>query len=73
MAGDPVGSGFVASLAHPGGNITGLSLQTTDTATKRFELLREVVPGVRQLAVMAMSIILLPCLRSMRSRWRPTR
>ena len=53
VAGDPVGSGFVASLAHPGGNITGLSLQTTDTATKRIGLLREVVPGVRQLAVMA--------------------
>jgi putative ABC transport system substrate-binding protein len=53
VANDPVGSGFVASLARPGGNITGLSLQSTDLAGKRLELLREVVPGFRRLAIMA--------------------
>ena len=53
VAGDPVGTGLVASLARPGGNVTGLSLQITDTVSKRLELLREVVPGLRQLAMMA--------------------
>jgi putative ABC transport system substrate-binding protein len=51
-AGDPVGSGFVASLAHPGGNITGVSSQNVDLTGKRFELLREVVPNLRRLAVL---------------------
>src|SRR5262245_3718468 len=51
-AGDPVGSDLVASLAHPGGNVTGLSIQQTDTAGKRIELFREVVPGLRRLATM---------------------
>ena len=50
---DPVGAGVVVSLARPGGNLTGLSLQQTDTAGKRLELLREVVPGLRRLAIMA--------------------
>ncbi len=53
VAGDPVGSGLVAGLARPGGNATGLSLQQADIASKRLELLREVVPGLRRLAVMA--------------------
>jgi putative ABC transport system substrate-binding protein len=52
IANDPVGSGFVASLARPGGNITGLSLQSTDIATKRLELLREILPGIRRLAIL---------------------
>jgi putative ABC transport system substrate-binding protein len=52
-AGDPVGSGVVASLGRPGGNVTGLSSQATDTVGKRLELLREVVPGLRRLAVLA--------------------
>ena len=52
-AADPLGSGFVASLARPGGNSTGLSLQATDLAGKRLEFLREVVPGLRRLAIMA--------------------
>src|SRR5271167_1377264 len=43
VANDPVGSGLVASLAHPGGNVTGLSIQATDTAGKRVDLLREIV------------------------------
>ena len=50
-AGDPIGTGIVASLARPGGNVTGLSSQSTDTAGKRLELLREVVPGLRRLAI----------------------
>jgi len=51
-AADPLGSGMVASLARPGGNVTGLSIQATDLAGKRIELLREVVPGLRRLAIM---------------------
>ena len=49
LANDPLGGGLVTSLARPGGNVTGLSLQATDTAGKRLELLREVVPGLRRL------------------------
>ena len=52
VAGDPVNTGLVASLAHPGGNVTGLSVQQTELAGKRFELLREVVPNIRRLAIM---------------------
>jgi putative ABC transport system substrate-binding protein len=49
---DPVGAGLVESLARPGGNVTGLSLQQTDTAAKRLELLREVVPRLHRLAIL---------------------
>jgi ABC-type uncharacterized transport system substrate-binding protein len=49
---DPLGTGLVASLARPGGNITGLSMQSADLAAKRLELLREVLPELRRLAVM---------------------
>jgi len=49
---DPVGLGVAASLARPGGNITGLSIQSTDLAAKRIELLREVVPGLHVLAIL---------------------
>jgi ABC-type uncharacterized transport system substrate-binding protein len=52
-AGDPVGTGLVASLARPGGNVTGLSIQQTDIAAKKLELLREVVPSLGRLAVLA--------------------
>src|SRR5262245_13510477 len=52
---DPLGSGLVASLARPGGNVTGLSLRSPELASKRLELLREVVPGFRRLAIMANS------------------
>ena len=51
--GDPVDSGLVAGLARPGGNVTGLSIQGTDTAGKRVELLRDVIPSLRRLAIMA--------------------
>ena len=52
LATDPVGGGLVASLARPGGNVTGLSMQATDLAGKRVELLREVVPHFKRLAVL---------------------
>jgi ABC-type uncharacterized transport system substrate-binding protein len=51
-AGDPVSSGLVASLARPGGNVTGLATLAADLAGKRLELLREVVPGLHRLAIM---------------------
>jgi ABC-type uncharacterized transport system substrate-binding protein len=53
VAGDPVGSGLVESLARPGGNVTGLSGQQADIAAKRLELLRDVVPSLRRLAIIA--------------------
>jgi putative tryptophan/tyrosine transport system substrate-binding protein len=53
IADDPVEAGFVASLARPGGNITGLAIQRADTLGKRLELLREVLPGLRRLAILA--------------------
>jgi putative ABC transport system substrate-binding protein len=52
LAVDPVGSGFVNSLSRPGGNVTGLSLQGPDLAGKRLELLRELAPGRRRLAIL---------------------
>ena len=50
-SGDPVADGYVQSLAHPGGNITGLSLQSTEATAKRLELLKELVPGPAPVAV----------------------
>src|SRR2546422_4402338 len=52
LAADPVGSGLVANLARPGGNVTGLSAQNVDLTGKRFELLREIVPSLHRLAVL---------------------
>jgi putative ABC transport system substrate-binding protein len=52
VAADPVGSGLVASLAKPGGNVTGLSIQASELAGKRLELLREVVPQLHRFAIM---------------------
>jgi putative ABC transport system substrate-binding protein len=49
---DPVGSGLVASLAHPGGNVTGLSLMTTDLSAKRLQLLKEALPRLTRVAVL---------------------
>ena len=48
---DPVGSGLVQSLARPGGNVTGLSIQATELAGKRLELLRQVMPKLRRLVI----------------------
>jgi putative tryptophan/tyrosine transport system substrate-binding protein len=53
LAGDPVGTGLVATLARPGGNVTGVTNQATDLVGKRLELLREVLPSLRGLAIMA--------------------
>jgi putative ABC transport system substrate-binding protein len=53
LSGDPVAQGLVASLARPGGNVTGLSQPDEDIAGKRVELLREVVPSLRRLAILA--------------------
>jgi len=53
VAGDPVGSGIVASLAQPGGNVTGLSNLATDLAAKRLEILRDFFPDFRRLAILA--------------------
>jgi putative ABC transport system substrate-binding protein len=51
LAADPLGTGAVTSLARPGGNVTGLSTQNTDRGAKRVEYLREIVPGLRRLAI----------------------
>jgi putative tryptophan/tyrosine transport system substrate-binding protein len=53
MVDDPVGMGLVTSLARPGGNVTGLAMQSTDVVGKRLALLREAVPDLRRLAIMA--------------------
>jgi putative ABC transport system substrate-binding protein len=53
LAPDPVRDGLVASLSRPGGNVTGLSTQSSDLAGKRLELLREILPGIRRLGIIA--------------------
>jgi ABC-type uncharacterized transport system substrate-binding protein len=53
IAVDPVGSGMVDSLARPGGNVTGVSIQATESAGKRIELLRQILPGLHRIAVIA--------------------
>lgn len=52
VAADPLGSGLVASMARPGGNITGLSMMITDLAAKRFQLLREAMPHLKRLGIL---------------------
>ena len=52
LVADPVGSGLVANLAHPGGNVTGLSLMSTDLSAKRLQLLKEMVPRLSRVAVL---------------------
>jgi putative ABC transport system substrate-binding protein len=51
---DPVGTGLVASLGRPGGNVTGMTLQSTDLARKRLQLMREIVPGATRIAVLTL-------------------
>jgi putative ABC transport system substrate-binding protein len=55
LVGDPVGTGLVTTLARPGANLTGLSNQSVDLPGKRLELLREVVPGLRRIAILGNS------------------
>jgi putative ABC transport system substrate-binding protein len=52
LAADPLGGGLVKSLSHPGGNVTGLSQQAPDIAGKRLEILREILPRLRRLAIL---------------------
>jgi len=52
-AGDPVDAGLVTNITHPEANVTGLSLQQTDTAAKRLEIMRELVPNFRRLGILA--------------------
>ena len=53
LAADPLGTGLVATLARPGSNITGLSVEVTDLGGKRLEILRDLIPGLHRLAIMA--------------------
>ena len=53
---DPVGQGYAASLGRPGGNLTGVSIESTALAQKRVELLREIVPGARSIGVLAVRV-----------------
>jgi len=55
-SGDPVGLGLVASLARPGGNVTGPSMMNTEIVGKRMQLLKEVVPGLVRIAVLTNSV-----------------
>jgi len=52
IAGDPIGGGLVTNLARPGGNVTGLANQATEVAGKRLQLMREIMPQLRRLAIM---------------------
>lgn len=52
---DPVANGFVASLARPGGNITGLSAQSAEISGKQLELLNEIIPGLSRVAILGQS------------------
>jgi putative ABC transport system substrate-binding protein len=52
VIGDPVSSGIVTNLAHPGGNITGCSLRVAELEAKRLQLLKEVVPGLSRVAIL---------------------
>jgi ABC-type uncharacterized transport system substrate-binding protein len=73
LALDPVASGMVASLARPGGNITGLSIQSTDLASKRLELLREIIPDLRRLAILGNAATPMPLWKWARFRQRHAR
>jgi len=68
VAFDPVSGGLVATLARPGGNVTGMSIQQPDLVSKRLELLREVIPQLRRLAIMANAGYAAPMLEAERVR-----
>jgi putative ABC transport system substrate-binding protein len=53
---DPVGSGLVASLGRPGGNVTGMTIQSTDLAQKRLQLIREIVPNATRIGLLALRV-----------------
>ena len=55
-AADPEGTGLVASLGRPGGNVTGLSMLSTDLAQKRLQLIREIAPGATRIALLAVRV-----------------
>ncbi len=67
---DPIGTGLVASLARPGGNITGLSQQSTDIASKKIEFLRKMVPNLRRVAILVNSAYPQAALEAGNFRWR---
>ena len=73
LAVDPLGIGLVANLSRPGGNVTGFSLQQAESASKRLELLREIVPSLRQLAIMLDSTMRRPSRKSLMFRLRRAR
>ena len=68
VAFDPVRDGLVQSLAHPGGNVTGMSIQQLDLVGKRLELLREVIPQLHRLAILADAGYAAPMLEADRVR-----
>jgi putative tryptophan/tyrosine transport system substrate-binding protein len=68
VAFDPVSAGLVSSLARPGGNVTGMSIQQPELIDKRLELLREVIPQLRRLAIMANANYAPPMLEAERVR-----
>jgi putative tryptophan/tyrosine transport system substrate-binding protein len=66
-AGDPVGNGLVASLARPGDNVTGLAMALSETTGKRLELLREVIPGLKRVAIFGISSTVNPLVATERN------
>src|SRR5262249_287834 len=72
VANDPIGSGLIAGLARPGGNVTGLSVQARDLAGKRLEFLREVLTDLRRLAILA-NVGAPLCWKWAKPRLRPAR
>jgi putative tryptophan/tyrosine transport system substrate-binding protein len=68
VASDPVGAGLVTSLAQPAGNVTGISIQQPQLIGKRLELLREVIPQLRRLAIMANAGYAAPALEAEKTK-----
>jgi putative ABC transport system substrate-binding protein len=72
LAADPIGSGLVANLAHPGGNVTGMSALASDLASKRVELLKELLPQTKRVSVLWNPSQRSPNGRTPRSRRNPS-